>query len=196
MSLLGTANKRQETRPPADADELGDVVVKDESGGDVRLRELWSDRPTVLVFLRHYGCTHCRIYVSQLDRERERFDEAGVRLAVVGQGRPEQAARFKEKQKLDLPLYADEQRLSYKAGGMKKATFGELVGPGVLAKGIRGAAKERVVQGRFVGHPAQLGGVLIVNPDGSIPYTHLSEDAGDNPPPDEVLEAARAAASG
>ena len=50
------------------------------------------------------------------------------------------------------------------------------------------------MQGRIVGHAAQLGGVLIVKPDGSIPYAHLSEDASDNPPNDEVLAAARAAA--
>ena len=195
MALLGTERKRQETRPPQDASELAGVTVKDLEGGDVRMGELWSERPAALVFIRHYGCTHCRIYVSRLNRERERFEEAGVDLKVVGQGRPEQAARFREKQGLDLDLYADEQRLSYKAGGMKKATLGELVGPGVLAKGIQGAAKERVVQGRFIGHPAQLGGVLVVRPDGSIAYSHLSEDAGDNPPVDEVLEAARAASA-
>jgi hypothetical protein len=45
------------------------------------------------------------------------------------------------------------------------------------------------------GHAAQLGGVLIVAPDGSVPYAHLADDAGDNPPNDEVLTAARRAAS-
>jgi hypothetical protein len=29
--------------------------------------------------------------------------------------------------------------------------------------------------------------------DGSIPYAHLSDDASDNPPNDEVLEAVRRA---
>ena len=55
MSLLGTASKRQAVRAPADARELGDVVVRDLEDREVRLRELWRDRPAVLVFLRHYG---------------------------------------------------------------------------------------------------------------------------------------------
>ena len=40
---------------PADAHELADVVLQDADGEDVRLGELWAERPAVLVFLRHYG---------------------------------------------------------------------------------------------------------------------------------------------
>jgi hypothetical protein len=35
--------------------ELGDVVVKDTEGRDVRLRDVWRDQPAVVVFVRHYG---------------------------------------------------------------------------------------------------------------------------------------------
>ena len=35
--------------------QLADVVVQDIEGNDVRLFKLWSDRPAVLVFVRHYG---------------------------------------------------------------------------------------------------------------------------------------------
>jgi hypothetical protein len=35
--------------------ELADLAVKDVEGQDVRLGDLWRDRPAVLVFLRHYG---------------------------------------------------------------------------------------------------------------------------------------------
>jgi|1186.fasta_scaffold1214948_1 hypothetical protein len=53
--LLGTAVKRQKTRPPEDASGLTDIVVKDLEGNEVRLGSFWEDRPAVLVFLRHYG---------------------------------------------------------------------------------------------------------------------------------------------
>jgi len=35
--------------------ELANAGVKDVEGRDVRLGELWRDRPAVLVFVRHYG---------------------------------------------------------------------------------------------------------------------------------------------
>src|SRR2546422_3380282 len=37
------------------ARELEDVVLKDDEGRDVRLGDLWHDRPVALIFLRHYG---------------------------------------------------------------------------------------------------------------------------------------------
>lgn len=35
--------------------ELGDVLVKDADGRDVRLGDVWRDKPAVVVFVRHYG---------------------------------------------------------------------------------------------------------------------------------------------
>jgi hypothetical protein len=45
----------RKTNPPARADELADMVLPDHEGKDVRLGDLWQDRPAVLVWLRHYG---------------------------------------------------------------------------------------------------------------------------------------------
>jgi alkyl-hydroperoxide reductase/thiol specific antioxidant family protein len=110
----------------------------------------------------------------QLHRDRERFRAAGVELVVIGQGRPEQAEHFRRSQGVEeLELLVDKGRESYKAAGTKIATFNELLGPRVVLKGLRRSATSRVHQGRTVGHPAQLGGVLLVMPDGSIPYAHL-----------------------
>ena len=132
----------------------------------------------------------------QLHRDRKSFADAGVRLVVIGQGRPEQAAHFRDSQELDLDMLVDTRRQAYKAAGTKIATFSELLGPRVVAKGVRRAAASGVHQGRTVGHPAQLGGVLLVMPDGSIPYSHLSDDASDNPPNEDVLAAVRRATKG
>jgi prostamide/prostaglandin F2alpha synthase len=53
--MLGASSKRQQTAAPARADALADVVLEDSSGAEVRLGDLWEDKPAVLVFLRHYG---------------------------------------------------------------------------------------------------------------------------------------------
>jgi hypothetical protein len=52
---FGVARKRQTTNPPERADELADFVLQDSRGDGVRLGELWSEGPAVLVWLRHYG---------------------------------------------------------------------------------------------------------------------------------------------
>jgi prostamide/prostaglandin F2alpha synthase len=46
---------RRSTNAPERADDLVDFVLQDRHGDDVRLGDLWSDGPAVLVWLRHYG---------------------------------------------------------------------------------------------------------------------------------------------
>jgi peroxiredoxin len=141
----------------------------------------------------------CRDHAVQLHRDRHRFDAADVTLAVIGQGTLDQAAQFRRAQGVELPLLVDPDRISYEAAGAKVAVLSELVGPKVVARGIQRTVASRirqgsivVHQGRIVDHPAQLGGVLVIAPDGSVRYAHMSEDASDNAPIGEILAAARA----
>ena len=131
----------------------------------------------------------------QLHRDREQFDASGARLVVIGQGTPEQGAAFLASQKVELPLYVDKGRESYKVAGTKIGTFGELLGPRMVTKGAAAMAKLGIHQGMTVGRPAQLGGVLVIRPGDEIVYAHLSDDVSDIPANSEVLAAARAAAS-
>ncbi len=128
-----------------------------------------------------------------MNRDRERFAEAGAPLAVIGQGTPVNAARFRERFGLELDLLVDTDRRAYKAVGTKVGTLSELLSPRVVARGLRRALESRVAQGAVEGHPAQLGGLMLVLPGGEVPWVHLSGDASDYPPNDEVLEAVRAA---
>jgi prostamide/prostaglandin F2alpha synthase len=127
----------------------------------------------------------------QLHRDREKFAASGARLVVIGQGEPEDARAFMKTLDVDLPIYVDRSRAAYKAAGAKVGTLSELIGPKSLLRGMKRTASERVHQGRIVGHAAQLGGVFVIKPDGSIPYAHLAQDASDNPPNEEVLAAVR-----
>jgi peroxiredoxin len=194
--MLQAAKEVQHTHPPRHVGDLGDAVVQNEAGADVRLGELWRDLPAVLVFLRHYGCVFCRAHVVQFHRARDRFAAAGARLVTIGQGTPEQAAEFRRVQSIALPVYSDPERRAYDAAGAKVATLTEIVNPRIVARAVGHTVRSRmrqgsiaVHQGRIVDDPAQLGGVLLIAPDDSVRYAHMSEDASDNAPVDEVLAA-------
>jgi peroxiredoxin len=126
-----------------------------------------------------------------LDRARDDFDAAGARLVLIGQLTPRHAAHFRRRQGIELTVLADEGRASYKAAGTKVGTMGELLGPKVFAKGILTSARTRKMQGRTLGHPAQLGGAVLVSPDGTVTWSHMARDASDNASPEEILEAIR-----
>ena len=53
--MFGAARTPQKAEPPKRADAIADVVLTDTDGNDVRVGDLWAERPAVLVFLRHYG---------------------------------------------------------------------------------------------------------------------------------------------
>ena len=128
-----------------------------------------------------------------MDRARGDFKAAGAQLVLIGQATPRHAAQFRRRQGIQLPVLADEERVSYAAAGAKIATMTELFGPNSVAKGILASARTRRVQTRTVGHTAQLGGALVVAPDGRVAWSHMSEDAADNASPEAILAAVRRA---
>jgi peroxiredoxin len=130
----------------------------------------------------------------QLHRARSQFDTAGVGLTLIGQATPKDAADFRRRMKIDLTVLADEDRTTYKAFGLKVGTVGELVGPKMLVKGMLASARSGVVQGKTVGHVAQLGGAAVILPGDRIVLEHRAKDASDNVSPDVLLAAAQRAA--
>ena len=118
----------------------------------------------------------------------EEIEATGARLVLIGQATARHAAHYKRRYAPDLEILADQDRKSYKAMGFGSASTSQLIGPKSLAKGmIRGASGVGV--GRPIGDVAQLGGTAIVMPGGEIVWTHVMQDASDNPSIDEIVEA-------
>ena len=133
----------------------------------------------------------------QLHRDREKFAAEGAALVVIGQGTPRHAQHFREQFELEgLEVLVDPDREAYKLAGTKVGTMSELLGPRSVMSGIKRAATSRMVQGPTQGHPAQLGGVLVVAPGGAVAWSHLADNAADNPPNEEVLAAVKEARAG
>jgi hypothetical protein len=129
----------------------------------------------------------------QLHRARSMFDDAGGRLVLIGQATPRQAAHFRRRYGVQVPVLADEDRVSYRAAGAKSAGVLDLWNPKVVAKGAVTGLKEKTVQGRTIGDANQLGGALVIDAMGNVTWSHMSTDAGDNASPMEILAALKGA---
>lgn len=130
-----------------------------------------------------------------MDRAREQFDAAGAKLVLIGQLTPRHATHFRRRQGIELPVLADEERASYKAAGAKIGSAADLVGPKVMAKGVLTSLRTGKTQTRTIGSATQLGGAMVIRPDGTIAWSHMAKDASDNASPEEILAAARDAAA-
>lgn len=136
---------------------------------------------------------HCRSFALQLQRHKKDIEAAGASLVMIGQATPRHASHFRRRYAPDVRILADEDRTTYKLAGAIRGSATELFKPEVFLKGIVRSARGGVVQGRPVGDVAQLGGTLIVMPDGTIPWSHMSRDASDNASIDEIVAALEAA---
>jgi prostamide/prostaglandin F2alpha synthase len=131
----------------------------------------------------------------QLHRAHRKITDAGARLTLIGQATPKHAAHYRRRFAPSVQILADENRTTYPLAGAIRGGASQIVGPSVVLKGIGRSLKDRTVQGRPIGDVAQLGGTLIVLPDGTIPWSHLSRDAADNATIEEILEALSEVAS-
>jgi peroxiredoxin len=129
----------------------------------------------------------------QLHRARSEFDRAGGNLVLIGQATPRHAAHFRRRQGIQLPVLADEERVSYKAAGAKPGGAFDLWHPKVVAKGALTGVREKTIQTRTIGDANQLGGALVIDTESNVTWSHLSKDASDNASPEEILAAVRAA---
>lgn len=138
---------------------------------------------------------HCRDHALQLERARPEFEAAGLPVVMIGQATPRHAAHFRRRMDLGFPVLADEQRESYRLAGAKVGTVSEVAGPKAAVVGAARIIRSRgkAMQTRVIGHPYQLGGAIIVMPDGRVAWAKMAQDATDNATPQEILAAARQA---
>ncbi len=127
----------------------------------------------------------------QLHRAREEFEGAGAKLVLIGQATPRQAAHFRRKLDVDLPVLADEERRTYKLAGLKRASVSELLGPRSVLSGVKHGARSGVMQGRIVGDAAQLGGAMVIGPGDEVLFEQRQRNAGDTIEPADLLAALR-----
>lgn len=134
----------------------------------------------------------CRQQVAEFRPHVDEVKQAGLELAIIGSGAPNFARAFLEDLKVgDLPVYSDQELASFTAAGLHRS-LGSILDPRALIKGFS-AIKYK--QKRTMGDATQQGGVLIVKPDGSIPYRYVSRFAGDHAKNEAILDAVRAAAA-
>ena len=114
-----------------------------------------------------------------MHREREEFRKLGVQPVVVGHSSLRYAKAFLDDTKIDLPVYVDEKRVVYKALAFKRPLLAFL-NPKVFQRAAE-AKKEGFSQPGVFGDAFQLGGVVLLMPDGSMPYRYASAFAGDHP---------------
>ncbi|MGI9429174.1 MAG: SelL-related redox protein [Bythopirellula sp.] len=126
-----------------------------------RLDFLADQRPQLIVFLRHAGCTFCREAMSDLAAQREQIDEAGCGIILVHLGDEEDHAFFEQYGLSDVPRIADPKSRLYRMFGLDLGGFSELFGLRVWFRGIQSAIFRGHGLGKRQGNTFQMPGVFL-----------------------------------
>ena len=131
------------------------------------------------------------MYVAQLRDDRERFEEAGAGVTLIGLGSPQQASAFCAERHVGVDCVTSPDRSAHRAYGLRRGSFDQVAGPRVWLPWLRNQLGERH-QGRFgQGDVAQLPGTFVVDPVGIVRYAHRGTRSNDVPSNEEVLRAVR-----
>jgi peroxiredoxin len=166
-----------------------DLKLQGVDGAEIQLSSLWAQRPLLLAFTRHFGCTQCKEMLEELVSGRERIAKAGLNLAVVTQGTPELTAAFARQYAPGLLCLADPQRKAYQAYGLERGTlFQTFLNLKVWRAIFRSRRKGYPVELPPEGQDAmQMSGSFIISRQGTIELPYYYDHIADHPPLELLL---------
>ncbi len=146
--------------PPLQPDAAMRAAI-DQRG--VSLLEHSESAPTLVLFLRHAGCTFCREALADLRDRRDSFSSAGTRLALVHMGEDRAAGEFFAGYGLgDTPRFSDPHCRLYRSFGLSRGSLLQLFGPSVWWRGVMAGLFGGHGVGRLAGDGFQMPGAFVV----------------------------------
>ncbi|CAN5824758.1 hypothetical protein BH11PLA1_BH11PLA1_00650 [soil metagenome] len=145
------------------------------------LRAFTDDRPTLVVLLRHSGCTFCKQTLADLATIQPDLDKAGIGLAVVGMAATSDGLRsFGQRYGLtSAAWFADPDRLLYRALELGRGSFLQLFGPRIWAAGALATLRGHGV-GKLEGDGFQMPGAFVIH-RGRVVRAHRHATAAERP---------------
>ena len=129
--------------------------------------------------------------MSQLRHQKKRFDELNIKAKIVAFDDDQMAKAYAEETKLDWPILVDQNRELYKAFGMKKGSFWNIYNPIAIVRYI-GLFLRGVKLGKPGSDWFQLGGDVLVDPNGVVRMHHISSGPHDRPSADAIFDTVEA----
>jgi len=160
-----------------------DVEVYDTTGRPLMLSMLWREKPLLLAFTRHFGCTQCKEMLEELTTHREQIERAGLAIAVVTQGTPEATAVFAAQYARGLQVFSDPERKAYAAYGLERGTiFQTFLNIRVLRAVSRSRKKGYRVEPAPEGQDMmQMSGTFIISREGRVLLPYYYDNIADHP---------------
>lgn len=168
--------------------EIGnDVLVSNVQGTHLfgkKFEDNLSQGRTLLIFLRHLGCTFTRETITKL-RLLSGRDQNFPQIVFVHQGSVADGDALFSKLWPEAHRIADTDLSLYRTFKIERGTFVELFGPQTLQAGLLGLLQGHGV-GRPIGDPFLMPGSFLIE-NKRIVWAHQFSHAGDQPQYEKII---------
>ena len=142
---------------------VSQILERSRTQAGKSIAELSESGRVLLVFLRHAGCSFCRETLADIAAARTAIEERGLRVVLVHMGQAPELNKLLTKYDLSgLDLISDPDQRLYDVFGLKRGTFGQLLGWKVLWRGVFGGVMLRHGIGLARADASQLPGAFMI----------------------------------
>ncbi len=147
------------------------------------VNEISVNKPVLLIFLRHFGCTFCREALAEIADKKSSIESEGVEIVFVHMSDDETAERYFKRHNLEGAIHiSDPDCEFYREFGLVKGTFQQLLGFNVWIRGVEAGIKNGhgLGVGRYLGDAFQMPGVFVIR-NGTVREKYIHKQASDRP---------------
>lgn len=177
--LLYAAKSQEERR--TDVGSFHEELERAKTSTGESLWDLSHRQPTLVVFVRHAGCTFCREAVHDVGQQADAIQHAGVKPVIVHMGTVDDGRKLLAwSGRDDLDACSDPDRRLFRAFELKFGTLRQLAGPYVLWRALFGGPLFKYGFGPMIGHGLQLAGAFLLD-HGRIIRSYRHQTTADRP---------------
>lgn len=164
------ARQASEVSPILTGTQIPEVAVRNIEGERVQLRQMVSNKPTVLVFYRGGWCPYCNRHMADLQEVEQAITELGYQILAISADRPEKLKESAGEHKLEYTLLSDSPMEASKAFGLAfkvdEATVERYLQNGIDLEADSG----------YDHHLLPVPAVYILDTDGTIQFQYVNPD--------------------
>lgn len=165
----------------ATANTENQILEKMVANTGERLSEMSYEKPVMLVFLRHFGCTFCREALADISKRRADIEATGTRIVFVHMASDEIAERYFNRYDLEGATHISDPECNYyKAFGLVKGNLTQLFGLQTFIRGFEASIVEGHGLGPMLGDGFQMPGIFVIQ-ESEVKESFIHKLASDRP---------------
>ncbi len=110
--------KAEDISPLLIGEIIPDIVLKAPDGSDHSMLDIFSEKPTVLLFYRGGWCPYCNAHLAEMQGAESEIIKLGYQIVAISPDSPKNLQSTNEKNELQYSLYSDADGTFMKAMGI------------------------------------------------------------------------------